>query len=373
MSARALPLVAVVSGATCPSAARLREPELLRRVRVVRVEHEDAAALERQAPLLREAEALLWIPAIGAPSAPAHAVLSRLWPLLPAVRHVHSFTAGVDGIGPFVHGCLAPCTNRVTLTNARGAYTSSLAEYALLGMLYFNKQVLRLQHNRVARQWDNFKMATMSSKQIGLLGYGSIGQATGAAAKAAFPGCRVVALRRQAAGSGAGSAGAGSGMDTGTGTGTGTSTKTGTGPADEVLCSGDAAQRMRFFRESDFIVSSLPLTDATRGLVGRAELATMKRSAVLVSLGRGAVIDEQALGEALREGRLRGAVLDVFEKEPLPHDSPLWDLDNVLITAHNADNTDDIFDLGWKVWLSNLDCFLERRPFLTPVDLAQGY
>jgi phosphoglycerate dehydrogenase-like enzyme len=352
MSARPLPLVAVVSGAACPSAARLRKPELLRRVRVVRVEHEDAAALERQAPLLREAEALLWIPAIGAPSAPAHAVLSRLWPLLPAVRHVHSFTAGVDGIGPFVHGCLAPCANRVTLTNARGAYTSSLAEYALLGMLYFNKQVLRLERNRVARKWDNFKMSTMRSQQVGLLGYGSIGQATGAAAKAAFPGCRVVALRRKAAGSGA---------------------LGGAGPADEVLCSGDAAQRLRFFRESDFVVSSLPLTDATRGLVGRTELAAMKRSAVLVSLGRGAVIDEQALGEALREGRLRGAVLDVFEKEPLPHESPLWDLDNVLITAHNADNTDDIFELGWKVWLDNLDCFIERRPLLTPVDLAQGY
>jgi phosphoglycerate dehydrogenase-like enzyme len=100
----------------------------------------------------------------------------------------------------------------------------------------------------------------------------------------------------------------------------------------------------------------------------------MKASAVFVSLGRGAVVDESALALALATQSIKGAVLDVFAVEPLPSESPLWDLDNVLLTAHNADLTANYFELGWDVWAENLDRFVAGDGTLaTPVDVAQGY
>lgn len=99
----------------------------------------------------------------------------------------------------------------------------------------------------------------------------------------------------------------------------------------------------------------------------------MKPSAYFVSLGRGAVIDEVALDAALREQRIGGAACDVFAAEPLPADSPLWERETMLLTAHNADLTDDYFTLGFGVWRDNLKAFLEGMPLVTPVDLALRY
>jgi phosphoglycerate dehydrogenase-like enzyme len=100
----------------------------------------------------------------------------------------------------------------------------------------------------------------------------------------------------------------------------------------------------------------------------------MKPSSVFISLGRGAVVDEAALANALATHAIKGAVLDVFAVEPLPQTSPLWDLDNVLLTAHNPDLTANYFELGWNVWAENLERFLEGDSSLaTPVDVANGY
>eukprot|EP00966_Prymnesium_polylepis_P078642 1822715-Prymnesium_polylepis.1 len=90
-------------------------------------------------------------------------------------------------------------------------------------------------------------------------------------------------------------------------------------------------------------------------------------------MGRGIAVDEAALVEALRAKAIAGAALDVFEVEPLPATSPLWECDNLLLTAHNADYTHDYFELGWKVWAANLDCFLRSAPMATPVDKRAGY
>lgn len=111
-----------------------------------------------------------------------------------------------------------------------------------------------------------------------------------------------------------------------------------------------------------------------QGFVGANELRAMKPSSVFISLGRGAVVDEAALANALATHAIKGAVLDVFAVEPLPQTSPLWDLDNVLLTAHNADLTANYFELGWNVWAENLERFLEGDSSLaTPVDVANGY
>ena len=185
----------------------------------------------------------------------------------------------------------------------------------------------------------------MASKTVGFVGYGSIGQATAKMVKAAF-GCRIVVLRRQA---GAGDP---------------------SGLADEVL---GFDEREKLFRTCDFIVCSLPKTPDTIDFVGPAELGVMKSSAVLISIGRGAVVDETALVTALAENRIRGAALDVFAHEPLPPSSPFWRLDNVLLTPHNADYTEDYQHLGWKIFAENAARFTRDQPLATVVDVKHGY
>uniref|UniRef100_A0A7S2WPN2 D-isomer specific 2-hydroxyacid dehydrogenase NAD-binding domain-containing protein n=1 Tax=Rhizochromulina marina TaxID=1034831 RepID=A0A7S2WPN2_9STRA len=301
------------------------------------------AEIRAQAPALARASGLLWIPSAGGPG---HQQLNRLWPMLPGVSWVHSFSAGVDGLKPFIDHSIKPLASqgKVSLSNGRGAFSSSLAEYSLTAMLYFNKMIQRCEANRRGRVWDKFIMPVMHGKTIGLVGYGSIGKATGTAAKQAF-GCRILALRRRP----------GQEAD---------------GPADECFGFDD---RFEFFRQCDYVVASLPSTPLTQKFIGQAELDAMKPSAVLISIGRGATVDEDALEATLKAGKLRGAAMDVFATEPLPKDSGLWDLENVLITAHNADFTEDYFQLGCSVWRKNLVQFLAGEPLVTPVDVNAGY
>ena len=133
------------------------------------------------------------------------------------------------------------------------------------------------------------------------------------------------------------------------------------------------AEAAAFYSQCDFIVCSLPLTDETRGSVNAAAFAAMKPSAVFVSIGRGAAIDEAALYEALSTGKIAGAACDVFATEPLPKESPLWDCDNLLLTAHNADLTADYFGLAIQTWRENLERYRKGEPLATPVDKSAGY
>ena len=340
--AAARPVIAVVAPGKSPAFDAM--PKSLRgRVDIVRV---NVNALDAQEDILKRATGLLWIPTAGSPSGGTPSeTLAKVWPKMPKVTWVHSFSAGVEVLLPFGEACVAPTNGRIVLTNGRGAFSSSLAEYSLAAMLYFNKQLKRVERNREAGIWDNFVMDTMEGKTVGLVGYGSIGKSCGRAAKGAF-GCRVVALRRR---SGDGDEG---------------------GPADRVY---GTEEKEAFFQACDFVVCSLPSTPATQKYIAAAEIGAMKPSAVLVSIGRGAAIDETALAEALAAGAIRGAALDVFTAEPLPKASPFWGLSNVLLTSHNADFTADYFELGWRVWGENFDRFSAGKPLSTPVDIGQGY
>ncbi len=124
---------------------------------------------------------------------------------------------------------------------------------------------------------------------------------------------------------------------------------------------------------SDDVVVTLPLTPETHGLVGRDAIAAMKRTAVLVNVGRGPAVDEPALVEALEQGRIRGAALDVFETEPLPAESPLWRLPNVLLSPHCADHVPGWVDEAMRVFLRHLDLFRRGEPLPNVVDKARGY
>jgi len=136
------------------------------------------------------------------------------------------------------------------------------------------------------------------------------------------------------------------------------------------------AHKAALLRNADVVVSTLPGTPETHHYLSTTEFGQMKPGATFISLGRGSVVDEAALLVALGEGgSLGGAALDVFEVEPLPKESPLWDVPDskLLLSAHNADFTNDYFDLGWQVWAKNYEAFVRFESFPTPVDTNAGY
>lgn len=124
---------------------------------------------------------------------------------------------------------------------------------------------------------------------------------------------------------------------------------------------------------ADFVVNALPLTESTQHLLGAAEFAVMKSSAYLVNIGRGGTVDEQALINALQDGRIAGAGLDVFEEEPLPEHSPLWAMPNVIVTSHYAGATPYYFERALAIFLDNLQRYQNEQPLRNLVDKQQGY
>ncbi len=230
--------------------------------------------------------------------------LSRAMRACPGLRWVQ---ATVAGAGEQVGGAelTAGELDRVIVTSAAGVHAGPLAEFALFGLLAFAKGLPRLLADQRAHRWNHYAMDELSGRTVVIVGLGQIGGEVARLA-AAF-GMRVIGLNRTGAGH---------------------------YPHVDELVSIDAlGDRLS---EADAIVISLPLTDATRGLIDAAAIARIKPGATLVNIGRGAVVDEPALIAALRVGRLGGAALDVFANEPLDADSALWDLPNVLVSPHTA-------------------------------------
>jgi phosphoglycerate dehydrogenase-like enzyme len=125
--------------------------------------------------------------------------------------------------------------------------------------------------------------------------------------------------------------------------------------------------------ESDYVVVAAPLLPATMQLIDAARLAMMKPGAFLINVGRGPQVHEAALADALRSRRIAGAALDVFEHEPLPPDSPLWELDNLLITPHTAGLTEKLWDRHYALFSENLRRYLAHQPLEYVVDKHKGY
>jgi phosphoglycerate dehydrogenase-like enzyme len=125
--------------------------------------------------------------------------------------------------------------------------------------------------------------------------------------------------------------------------------------------------------ECDYVVVAVPLTEESRHLIGEAELAAMKRNAVIVNIARGAVIDQQALIRAVKNGVIGGAALDVTDPEPLPPDSELWRLDNVMITPHISGGTPKYMDRAIELFCDNLRRYLAGEPLRNVVDPSRGY
>ncbi len=257
----------------------------------------------------------------------------------PGLRWVHARSAGLDRV-------LVPevVAHPAALTNGRGAFGPALAEFVLASLLFFAKDLRRLVAQQAAGVWGPFDMERLEGRTVGIVGYGDIGRAV--AARLRPLGVEILALRRRP------------------------ELSRGDALASETVPAGRLLDLMA---RSDDVVVTAPLTPETRGLVGREAIAAMKRKAVLVNVGRGPVVDEGALVEALQQNRIRGAALDVFETEPLPAGQALWTLPNVLLSPHCADHVPGWVDEAMRVFLRQLERFRHGEPLLNVVDKAAGY
>jgi phosphoglycerate dehydrogenase-like enzyme len=232
---------------------------------------------------------------------------------------------------------------RVAFTSAAGVHAVPLAEFAMLGILAFRRGLPGLLADARERRWRAHEpVAELEGATLLVIGAGSIGRRVAALATAF--GMRVVGVRRRA-----GEAVAG---------------------FDEMH---GAEALGALLPGAHAVVVTLPMTRGTAGMLGREQVAAMRRGAIFVNVGRGGVVDEPALVEALRSGRLAGAALDVFAQEPLPSESPLWDLPNVILSPHtaamSARENERIVDL----FCDNLARYLDGRPLRSRIDVEHFY
>ncbi len=226
---------------------------------------------------------------------------------------------------------------RVSVTSASGVHAVPLAEFSLLGILAFVKGLPRLLEDKAQRRWDHYPTAELRGRTLLIVGLGQIGEEVARLGTAL--GMHVVGLNRR-----------------------------GFSDSPHVHEVGSIRELSGWLPRADAIVVSLPLTSETEGLIDAEAIARIKRGAVLVNVGRGEVIDEPALVDALRQGRLAGAALDVFATEPLPDDSPLWELPNVLITPHTAALSLHENERIVALFLKNLRRYLGGEELLNRVD-----
>jgi phosphoglycerate dehydrogenase-like enzyme len=262
----------------------------------------------------------------------------------PTLRWAHSGSAGIGS-------SLFPELVRsdLVLTNSAGIHAPPMAETVIAMILHFARGLDFAVRAQARRHWfkEPFESADTPVREIGgrtlgIVGFGGIGREVGVRASAL--GMRVVASRRRPI----------------------------PGPPwAEVFSGGDALDRV--LERSDYLVVSVPSTGATRGLIGREELERLPAGAVVVNVARGSVLDTDALIRLLRAGRLRGAALDVFEREPLPPDSPLWSMPNVLVTPHVSGTTDGYWRREGRLILENLRRYLAGEDLLNRVDKEAGY
>ena len=235
----------------------------------------------------------------------------------------------------------------IVVTNASGVHAINIGEHVLAMMLAFARGLPRLIRAQSERRWRDEatrdEVFELHGQTLALVGLGDIGLAV--AERAAAFGMRTIGVRRRAEGE---------------------------RPAavDEVL---PLEQLDDALGQADHVVISLPLTERTRGLFGAEQLAATKPGAYLYNVGRGAVVDTGALVEALETGQLGGAGLDVVDPEPLPPDSPLWGMANVLITAHTSGATPRYWDRGIEIVEANIERYRAGAPLVNEVDLGEGY
>jgi phosphoglycerate dehydrogenase-like enzyme len=266
-------------------------------------------------------------------------VLKRVLPHAKSLRWIHSMSAGVEHL-MFPEIVESP----VPLTNARGVFAESLGEFVIAAAFYFAKDFNRMRRSQSEGKWDQFDVEMLNRQSLAIVGYGEIGRAAARRAKAL--GMKVYATRRRP------------------------ELLQGDPLVDEGFSPDD---RGTMIAKADYVLAAAAITPETRGLIGENEFAAMKPSAVVMNVGRGPVIDEAAMIRALQEGRIRGAALDVFDKEPLPADHPFWRMDNVLLSPHTADHIEGWMEDAMQFFVENFGRFHRGEPLQNVVDKKAGY
>jgi phosphoglycerate dehydrogenase-like enzyme len=275
----------------------------------------------------------------------------------PHLRWIQLHSAGVD----VLVGNAILQRPEIQITTASGIHAVQIAEYCLAMMLAFNVQIPRMLDLQQKAEWPTephkiFSPRTLRGQTLGIHGYGSIGRELARLASAM--GMRVLATKFDAMHT----------EDTGY-----TEPDTGDprGELPERIYPGQALGSM--VRDCDYLVVAAPLTEGTRHSVDAEVLEQMKSTAVLINIARGALVDQPALISALHDNKIRGAGLDVFEQEPLPKDSPLWKMKNVILSPHVSGNTITYNQKTAALFVENLKRFVEKRPLLNLLNKSRLY
>ncbi|MEZ5535179.1 MAG: D-2-hydroxyacid dehydrogenase [Thiolinea sp.] len=255
---------------------------------------------------------------------------------MPQLQWVQSTSAGVNEL------CVEGLRRDYQLTNVKDVFGPLMSEYVFAYLLAHERSMLPLyrdQQQRAWQQWDRYPYRRLSDLTLGVVGLGSIGQCI--AATGAHFGMRVLGVKRNPQ------------------------------PVEHVETVYDPQHLDAFLSQVDYLVLVLPATAETFHFVDEAFLRRMKPGAILMNVGRGSTVDETALLAALQNGTIKGAVLDVFEQEPLPQDSPLWSQSNVMITPHNSALSFPEHISG--IFVDNYLRFIRGEPLRYRVDFSRGY
>lgn len=276
--------------------------------------------------LLAEAEIIF-----GAP--PPRNIIARS----PKLKWIQTPLAGINNL-------LLPeiINSSVIITNTKGIHNTQVSEWVLTLMLMLVKQTHELFKSQQDRRWQPFSPGLLESKTVGILGLGNIGLEVARLCKSFS--MKVLATKSRPGGN--------------------------VPHVDTVLSPESTPQLLA---ESDFVVITLPLTPETSNMIGKNEFEIMKPSAYLINIARGGIIDEEAMIYALSNNLIAGAGLDVFATEPLPADSALWQLPNVIVTPHVAGKRDDYHVLATDLFCENLKRYLNGDKLFNVVNKTKGY
>lgn len=231
----------------------------------------------------------------------------------------------------------------IILTNSSGVYGTPISEHVIGLILAFNRNLHLHIRSQIRGNWNKRVQAReFYGSTVGIVGLGDIGRKVAISSKAL--GARVIAVKRN--------------------------------PDKALECVDELYNEEgidKLVEQSDYLVLCLPDTPKTRGIISKERIDKMKKDAFIVNIGRGSAIDQDALVNALEESRIAGAGLDVTTPEPLPEDSPLWNMSNVIITSHTSGFSPRNPDRIFKVFIENLNSYIEKDPLKNKVDFKEGY
>jgi phosphoglycerate dehydrogenase-like enzyme len=274
------------------------------------------------------------------------------WSLRPEQFKIASKLRWIHSPAAAVHQLIFPelVKSDVILTNSSQVHGPVVAEHVIALLFALAKRLpdaVRFQEKHIWGQesmWRGHpRPRELAGATVGLVGLGSIGREV--AKRASALGMRIIAVREHPE----------------------------KGSPEHVEQVFSSSQIDDLLSQSDYVILAAPLTPATRSLMNAMRFAKMTFDACLINVSRGALVDEAALAQALREKKIGGAALDVFAQEPLPPDSPLWDLENLLITPHTAALTEKLWERHYKLFAENLHRYVAHQPLLAVVDKQRGY